>query len=197
MLIAEGDLQGALADYDKALSLADGLAMPDKWVIYLNRCVRTCVCPRRILLSDPTLSHVRGILNLFFIRPSRAACTSANSRFEKKKVANESLVRRMSFRCSCCQIWNSILAEVCLDFGATWFRTASQTSVAPCGGAFIRTPHMQWGSFLLSRAFAQIRSLFGNRQGLQLVEHGWICSRVYLPLVSSVLSRTRKRGANL
>lgn len=37
VLIAEGDLHGAVADYDRALELADGLTMSDKWVIYLNR----------------------------------------------------------------------------------------------------------------------------------------------------------------
>lgn len=37
VLIAEGDLQGALSDYDKALELAEGLVIPDKWVIFLNR----------------------------------------------------------------------------------------------------------------------------------------------------------------
>lgn len=37
VLIADGDLEGAVADYNKALELADGLNMPDKWVIFLNR----------------------------------------------------------------------------------------------------------------------------------------------------------------
>lgn len=37
MLIAEGDLRGAIADYDRALELADGLTLSDKWIIYLNR----------------------------------------------------------------------------------------------------------------------------------------------------------------
>lgn len=37
VLIADGDLKGAVADYNKALELADGLNMPDKWVIFLNR----------------------------------------------------------------------------------------------------------------------------------------------------------------
>ncbi|CAN0076404.1 unnamed protein product [Ascophyllum nodosum] len=37
VLIAEGDLKGAISDYNRALELADGLSMPDKWIIYLNR----------------------------------------------------------------------------------------------------------------------------------------------------------------
>ena len=37
VLIADGDLKGAMADYNRALELADGLNMPDKWVIFLNR----------------------------------------------------------------------------------------------------------------------------------------------------------------
>ncbi|CAM9930716.1 unnamed protein product, partial [Hapterophycus canaliculatus] len=37
VLIAEGDLVGAVKDYDRALELAEGISMPDKWVIHLNR----------------------------------------------------------------------------------------------------------------------------------------------------------------
>eukprot|EP00752_Nemacystus_decipiens_P005791 g5239.t1 len=37
VLIAEGDLQGAVRDYDRALELAEGVSMPDKWIIHLNR----------------------------------------------------------------------------------------------------------------------------------------------------------------
>ncbi|CAM9140800.1 unnamed protein product [Ectocarpus sp. 4 AP-2014] len=37
VLIAEGDLKAAVSDYDRALQLAEGIYMPDKWIIYLNR----------------------------------------------------------------------------------------------------------------------------------------------------------------
>lgn len=37
VLIAEGDLKGAVRDYDRALELAEGISMPDKWIIHLNR----------------------------------------------------------------------------------------------------------------------------------------------------------------
>lgn len=37
VLIAEGDLKGAVSDYDRALELAEGVSMPDKWIIHLNR----------------------------------------------------------------------------------------------------------------------------------------------------------------
>lgn len=37
VLIAEGDLKGAVQDYDRALELAEGVSMPDKWIIHLNR----------------------------------------------------------------------------------------------------------------------------------------------------------------
>lgn len=37
--IAEGDLTGAISDYDRALELADSLDVPDKWIIHLNRCI--------------------------------------------------------------------------------------------------------------------------------------------------------------
>lgn len=39
MRIAEGDLTGAISDYDRALELADSLDVPDKWIIHLNRCI--------------------------------------------------------------------------------------------------------------------------------------------------------------
>lgn len=37
VLIAEGDMNAAVSDYDRALELAEGIYMPDKWIIYLNR----------------------------------------------------------------------------------------------------------------------------------------------------------------
>ncbi|CAM9557645.1 unnamed protein product [Choristocarpus tenellus] len=37
VLIAQGDLEGAISDYSKALELGQEINIPDAWVIYLNR----------------------------------------------------------------------------------------------------------------------------------------------------------------
>ncbi|CAM9528284.1 unnamed protein product [Discosporangium mesarthrocarpum] len=37
VMVAEGDLNGAISDYSKALELAGSLNVPDMWMIYLNR----------------------------------------------------------------------------------------------------------------------------------------------------------------